>query len=162
MASWFLLYGTLLDRDRNPVAAALHARLEPGKAATVPGRLYAIPDAATDADAWYPALIPGEPGSVRGRLHAASPAFTPADLAQLDRYEDFTPEDAVRSEYVRRLLPVTLTQTGDSPDPANRAAVFAFVYCYNRPLPAAAVAIPGGDFGAWRRETGARAYGSTA
>lgn len=154
MGATFFFYGTLLNRPGNPVAAALHQRLEPGRAGSLPGALYAIPDAA----GWYPALVPGGPGRVRGQLHAASRAFSPADLALMDEYEDFDPANLAGSDYVRRLVPVTC----DAPGGSDRADESAFVYCYNRPPPAAAIAIPSGDFLAWLHETGVRAYGAPA
>ena len=154
MGLTFFFYGTLLDRPGNPVAAALHQRLGPGRAGSLPGALYAIPDAA----GWYPALVPDGPGRVRGQIHAAGPAFSAADLALMDRYEGFDPANLAESDYVRRLVPVTC----DGPGESDRADAPAFVYCYNRPLPTAAMAIPSGDFLAWLRETGVRAYGSPA
>jgi len=161
----FFFYGTLLDRHGNPIAAALHQRLEPGVAAALPGQLHAIPDPG----GWYPALIPGGPGLVLGQLHAAGARFSAQDLALMDGYEDYRPHDPAGSDYVRRCLPVwpvapngtTHGTTGESGESA-RSAIEAFVYCYNRPLPADARAIPDGDFAAWLSATGACAYGSAA
>ena len=46
-------YGTLVAGNPNPVAAAIHAALEPLGPARTSGALYAIPDPA----GWFPAKM---------------------------------------------------------------------------------------------------------
>ncbi|MBC2670857.1 gamma-glutamylcyclotransferase family protein [Novosphingobium piscinae] len=146
----FFFYGTLRDSDpSHPVARALHRKLHPGVAASVSGRLHALPDPA----GWYPALTEGAGDErVIGRLCAARAGFGPADLARIDAYEDCRVDDPAGSTYLR--LPMAVRVAG-RPDP-----VTAQVYRFNRPLPPEAVPIPHGDFGAWLVARGGRAYGT--
>lgn len=136
----FFFYGTLMAGSGHPVARALHARLLPLGGATVPGALFAIPDPL----GWYPALLPGD-GLVHGMLHASGPDFAAEDLAAIDAFEDFDPADPSGSLYCRVALPVR---------PAQGQSATAQVYRYNRPLPAGALPIPGGDFAAFARTRG--------
>ncbi|HMO69548.1 MAG TPA: gamma-glutamylcyclotransferase, partial [Novosphingobium sp.] len=92
----FFFYGTLMAASGHPLARALHTRLHPLGPATVPGALFAIPDAA----GWYPALLPGD-GLVHGTLHAAGPDFAATDLAAIDGFEDFDSADPAASLYCR-------------------------------------------------------------
>ena len=133
----FFFYGTLIAGSGNAVAERAHAQLSPGGAARASGRLYAIPD----RQGWYPALVGGE-GVVSGFLYEALAGFGEADLAALDRWEgaDYRrAEIAVRQEDGREIT--------------------AQAYLWDGPLPAAAEAIPGGDFGYFLRLRGARAFG---
>lgn len=137
------LYGTLRDPAANPVAAALHGLLEPGRPAWVGGALHAIPDPA----GWYPALLPGIGGGrVHGVVCACTARFTPADLARLDAYEDCRSDDPAGSEYRRGRVTAHLAPAGQR--------VEATAYCYGQPLPAGAVFLPDGDFAAWLAATG--------
>ncbi len=130
-------YG-VLDRElAKGRAAELIAPLDEGRRASVRGTLYAL---RGGDGGWYPILLPGaDAGQVHGMLHDASGVDWPA----MDAFEDARgrPDD----EYARRELAVTL---GDGP------VTSAFAYCYVRELPADAEPVPGGDFGAWLRDTG--------
>lgn len=136
----FFFYGTLLDGSDNPVAQAIHALLEPVGPTAVRGTLYAIPDAL----GWFPALVAGD-GTAHGKLYAARSGFTPADLARMDGYEDFDPADPAASLYVRQELEL-----------AGGAA--AQVYIWNRPIPAGAELIAGGDFRHWLASRGMQQF----
>jgi Gamma-glutamyl cyclotransferase, AIG2-like len=82
-----------------------------------------------------------------GMVYAAGLDFTPADLARIDAYEDFDPDDPAASLYLRRA--VTLSD-GSS----------AQAYAWNGPLPPGARAINHGDFRHWLAEEGARGFGA--
>lgn len=144
------LYGTLLAARTNATARALHGALGPGTMAWTPGLLHAIPD----PDGWYPALVPvpADRGVVvHGVLHRTTAAFDATMLANVDAYEDFDPQAPATSTYLRRALAVTpLGQT---------TPVKAQAYCYNRPLPPAAVPIPAGDFIRWLTDRGEPGFG---
>lgn len=132
----FFFYGTLQAGSGNPVAQAIHQRLEPVGPASLPGRLYAVPDAA----GWFPAMLEGV-GTVHGQVYRAGPEFTPDDLAAMDRYEDFHPSRPGESLYLSRSMAL--------PDGAP-----VQVYCFNQPLPDGSIPIPGGDFKAWLTQAG--------
>src|SRR4051812_8847921 len=89
LAARFFFYGTLLAGSANPVAQAVHDRLRPMGAASLTGRLFAIPDGG----GWYPALVQGN-GTVRGAVYEALAGFAAENLAALDHYEG--------AEYERR------------------------------------------------------------
>ena len=59
-------YGTLVAGNPNPVAAAIHAALEPMGPASAAGMLHAIPDPA----GWFPALVLND-GPVAARVSGA-------------------------------------------------------------------------------------------
>ncbi len=145
-AHWFF-YGTLIAGNPNPVAAAIHAALEPIGPAWTMGALYAIPDPA----GWFPALVAGD-GEVSGALYRARPEFDAGLLARMDAYEDFDPADRAGSLYRREWIAV---RTDDGAD------VQAAVYLWNRALPAGAEQIGGGHFGQWLAQTGNRVFGAT-
>lgn len=132
----FFFYGTLLDGSDNPVAQAIHALLEPVGPAAVRGTLYAIPDAL----GWFPALVAGD-GAAHGKCYAARSTFTSADLARMDGYEDFDPANPAASLYVRQKLELS-------------GGGVAQVYIWNRPIPAGAELIAGGDFRHWLASRG--------
>ena len=144
MARCFFFYGTLMAGGGNAVAKAAHAKLGAGRAGTVAGRLYAI----ADPQGWYPALLPGA-GRVAGFVYAAGPEFGADDLAALDGYELFYPDDPAGSEYRRGEVAVTL---------ADGAEASAEAYLYARALPEGAVLIEGGNFAAFLAETGAKPF----
>ena len=130
-------YGVLNRELAKGRAAELIAPLDEGRRATVRGTLYGLrgPDGG-----WYPILLPdAEGGTVHGMLHDASGVDWPA----MDDFEDA--HDGPDAKYARRELAVML---GDG------TATSGFAYCYVRDLPDDAEPIPGGDFGAWLRETG--------
>ncbi|WP_338468052.1 gamma-glutamylcyclotransferase family protein [Novosphingobium sp. ZN18A2] len=135
----FFFYGTLLAGSDNPVAAQIHARLQPAGMASVKGALWAIPDPL----GWFPALVADEgAGAVRGMIYEARATFDAADLARMDAYEDCDPAHADASLYLRRAFAVM-------PEVASGSRGEAQVYVWNRPVPDGARAIPGGDFRAW-------------
>ena len=138
------LYGTLIDGSDNPMARAVHRLLIPLGPATVRGSLFAVPD----PQGWFPALIAGD-GLVHGRLYEATDSLSPEELARLDVYEEFDPQDQAASLYVRVALPVT-DETG--------AARTAEVYRYNRSLPTGSCAIASGDFRDWIVTRGETAF----
>lgn len=141
------LYGTL-QQGMDPMAERLHRVLRHGQPATVRGWLYALPDPA----GWYPALVPDDAGGpVCGTLHAPAAGFTPADLAALDAYEGYRPEDPAGSDYGRR--PMVVAGAGGTPCPAQ-------AWCRQAPLPAATVPIAEGRFAAWLARTCGRAFGA--
>ena len=139
----FFFYGTLMDGSDNPVARALHRLIRPLGPATAAGSLHAIPD----EKGWFPALLPGS-GPVHGALYAARDHFGPDDLARIDAYEDFWPDNPERSLYIRATIPV---QHGED-------RVSAEAYLFHQPLPAGSLAIVGGSFRDWLREKGAAAF----
>ena len=141
----FFFYGTLIAGSGNRAAEAAHARLRDLGPAFTRGRLHAI----ADPQGWYPALLTGN-DVVAGRLYEAVPAFGEDDLAQLDAWEDCDPADPEASLYLREMLAVT----------GAAGTCQAQAYRYNRPLPADAPAIAGGDFAAWLIEHGAAAFGT--
>jgi len=140
----FFFYGTLIAGSGNSAEQEAHARLRLVGQASVNGALWAIPD----ADGWYPALVPG-PGRVHGVLYAAADGFGPEDLARLDAWEDFRPENPAESLYVR-----VEVQAFD----AAGASFSAQAYCFQQPLPERARAIADGDFPAWLTAHGYSAY----
>ena len=145
-------YGTLVAGNPNPVAAAIHAALEPLGPARTSGALYAIADPA----GWFPALVAGDDeaisGAVSGVLYRAGGGFDPDLLARMDAYEDFDPADPAGSLY-RRVSITVRTQDG--------ADVAAAAYRWNRALPPGAEPIGGGHFGQWLAQTGNRVFGAT-
>lgn len=141
----FFFYGTLLPGSCNAVAVAVHRKLTRGIPALARGYLRAVPDPA----GWYPAFRADPAGEqVRGMLHTAMPDFTPADLAALDSYENFQPDDHPGSEYLRHEITVS---TGDGHH-------LAYAYLYRDPLPDGTLPVPGGDFRAFLARTGLTEY----
>ena len=140
----FFFYGTLVAGSGNPVAQAAHARLCPIGRASVLGTLWGIPDPA----GWYPALISGR-GQVHGMLYAVGEGFGPDDLARLDDWEDYRPDQPAESLYLREEMQVTI---------AGGAGMPAQAYRFNQPLPDGALAISDGDFRAWLSANGYGAY----
>ncbi|MET0250573.1 MAG: gamma-glutamylcyclotransferase family protein [Novosphingobium sp.] len=138
-------YGTLGEGMDNPVITPMRPKLGPPQAAFVHGVLYALPD----RDGWYPGLLADARGApVRGVLYQPGETFTAADLAALDSYEAFDPQDEGASEYVRRLVDVT-TASGEE--------VTAHAYLYNRPLPQGARRIEQDSFAGFLAAGGLRA-----
>src|SRR5579864_2305926 len=78
----FFFYGTLIDASDTPMARWLRPRLLGVGAASLAGRLVAIPS----PDGWYPALLRAGP---RQRVHGTccTLAFSRPELSRLDRYE---------------------------------------------------------------------------
>ncbi len=133
-------YGTLLDGSDNAMAREVHRLVNRLGAATVRGKLFAVPD----PQGWFPALIAGE-GAVHGGLYEATSALSPAQLARLDAYEEYDPRNPAGSLYLRAAMQVT---------DAKGAAVMAEIYLYNQPLPPGSCAIPSGDFRQWIAASG--------
>ena len=134
----FFFYGTLIAGSGNAVAGRVHSRLSAGVAAWARGGLYAIPD----RQGWYPALVGCGVGEVSGFLYEALAGFGEADLAALDHWEG--------AEYHRAEIVVRQ---------ADGREITAQAYLWDGPLPADAEAIPGGDFGDFLRQRGAKAFG---
>ena len=140
-------YGTLVAGNPNPVAAAIHAALEPMGPARTSGALFAIPDPA----GWFPALVAGD-SEVSGVLYRAGAGFDAELLARMDAYEDFDPADPAGSLYPREGI-VVRTEDG--------AKVPAAAYLWNRALPEGAECVIGGNFAQWLAETGNPVFGAT-
>lgn len=133
----FFFYGTLLAKQDNSVARALHALLGPGIAATADMGMVAIPDAR----GWYPALVPELPGLSHGFVHDSMPAFSARDLARADRYEG--------QQYKRVKIMVA----------AAGGSLSVQAYLWFAAIPDGAIAIPTGRFTDFLAE-GRRAFGS--
>ena len=140
-------YGTLMEAGGNRVAAAAHTRLGRIGAATARGRLYAI----ADRRGWYPALMPGS-DEVFGVVYEALPSFGDSDLARIDAYEGYDPQQLAASLY--RRAAINLDMIGIDAARREQAPSAAMAYLYNRTLPADAPVIPGGNFEQWLRQTG--------
>ena len=78
-------------------------------------------------------------------LYAARSRFSAADLARIDAYEDYDPDNPESSLYLRRSIP--LADGGE-----------AQAYVWNRPLPDGARQIGHGDFRRWLAEQGLRQF----
>ena len=142
----FLFYGTLIADRTPPALREIHRRLVPLGVASVPGRLFAIPD----QQGWYPALLQGV-GTVHGQLYATAPDFSQDDLAALDEYENSDPARPDHSDYLRESI-MALDRAGITHG--------AQIYRWCRPLPSGARAIPGGHFADWLAENGLSAWGA--
>jgi gamma-glutamylcyclotransferase (GGCT)/AIG2-like uncharacterized protein YtfP len=147
MPTHLFFYGTLVAGNPNPVAAAIHAALEPVGPARTRGVLVAIPDPA----GWFPALVAGE-GVAHGALYRAGAGFDRALLARMDAYEAFDPAEPADSLYRREAIMVQC-EVG--------AAVDAAAYLWNGALPAGALQIAGGHFGQWLAQTGNPVFRAT-
>ena len=143
----FFFYGTLVAGNPNPIAAEIHAALEPLGPARVAGALYAIPDPA----GWFPALVVGEDATL-GALYRAGPRFNAALLARMDAYEDCDPADPAGSLYRRDTIVAKLS---------HGAEVAAAAYWWNRTMPPGAQRIAGGDFAAWLAGSGNPVFRAT-
>jgi len=147
----FFFYGTLLAGSDNPAATHLHARLTPLGPARARGALYAI----ADPQGWFPAMVehaPGQDEAVHGMIYETAPGFGPEDLVLMDSYEDCDPLAPEASLYLRREIAVTM---------ADGSALNAQAYVWNRPLPADARRIDGGDFRCWLSDQGLTAFGGS-
>lgn len=132
------VYGVLIRELARGRAAELIAGLDEGRPASVRGRLFALARAGDGG--WYPILLPDpDGGEVRGVLHDARKV----DWAALDAFEDA--HGGPDAEYARAEIEVVFD---------DGLRTHAFAYCYARTVPEDAEPIPGGDFGAWLRETG--------
>ncbi|WP_066555610.1 gamma-glutamylcyclotransferase family protein [Croceicoccus bisphenolivorans] len=123
------LYGTLMGEADTAMSRFVRERTLSVETATVPGVIYAVPSPS----GWYPALLRG-PGRVRGVV--ADCTLERRDLMRLDRYEG--------TEYRRKAM---RARTAD-------ATLVAQAWIWRGPLPAAAVAIPDGDFLRWLESGG--------
>jgi gamma-glutamylcyclotransferase (GGCT)/AIG2-like uncharacterized protein YtfP len=111
------VYGTLMRGFDHPMARLLAANADFLGAAQCRGRLYRVPD--------YPALVLSDDPAdiVHGELFRLRKPD--ALLREFDMYEACGEEFAQPTEYVRRMLPVTL---GDG------TASEAWTYVYNWPV----------------------------
>ena len=141
----FFFYGTLLDGSDNAIAAWVHEKLRAIGPASVEGLLEAV----GDPEGWYPALLAGD-GTVHGRLYETVEGFGEADLARLDAYENYDPDQPDTSLYLRET--VVATNSDGSVSEAQ-------AYRFNLPLPEGSRPIDGGDFRSWLEEQGLRAFG---
>jgi hypothetical protein len=136
-------YGVLRPDLASGRMAQIVALLGDPRPATVPGRLYAVPDPRGH----YPVMIAGRRDEqVRGIVMSPGTGFGPRELAELDAFEGFDPAAPERSDYVRRATVATI---------AGGATVEADAYWWNRAPSADLVAIPQGDFNRYLAESGA-------
>ena len=142
MVQHLFFYGVLIGEVAPPRVRQLLAGIGPGQPATVPGRLYAIPDPRGA----YPVMLPGA-GIVHGRLHEAGSV----DLAGLDAFEGVDPHDPLAGEYRRVAVMARL---------ADGREVAAQAYLWNREVTAALVPLPAGDFARWLAGSGHAPFGS--
>ena len=143
----FFFYGTLAQHADNALSRFLTSKIARKVPASVPGRLFAI----LSRDGAYPALVEGaiEGPMVLGTVYEMKETFTAEDLARLDAYEEYLPDAPERSLYLRAERQVRL-MSGE--------IVPAETYLYNKPIPRTAPLIPKGDFWAWVRRSGGRAF----
>ncbi len=118
MADEIFVYGTLHpDRAPQEIAQAVRS-LRPIGQGTICGRLYNFGD--------YPGVVLDQ---TAGQLVPGSVYALPADtgvLAELDRYEEFEPDNVEHSLFVRAKTTVTFA------DGQQRQC---WVYVYNKPVP---------------------------
>jgi gamma-glutamylcyclotransferase (GGCT)/AIG2-like uncharacterized protein YtfP len=116
MAERLFVYGTLHPQRAPREIASLVRSFIPAGRGHVRGRLYDHGD--------YPALILDDTASpVPGEVFLIPAA--PSSLAELDAYEEFFPGDPAASLFVRKKVPVTLTDGTQLP---------CWIYLYNQPL----------------------------
>ena len=131
-------YGTLQPEASTRMGRWIERRLVSAEPACVPGRIFAV----RGGDGWFPVLVAARtPQRVRGLLCTVD--LGAGECALLDRYEG--------GEY-RRVALRALTDRG--------ARQVAQIYRWRIPLPAAARAIPSGDFLAWLRDERLSAFSS--
>lgn len=129
------VYGTLMAATDTPMARWLAPRLGRCCAATVAGRLIAVPARS----GFYPALLPAS-GIRRVYGVVCEAALAPHDWRKLDLYEG--------GEY--RRVPVIVLSAG--------IWLRAQTYRWAAPVPPAACNIAGGDFRQWLGESQQPAY----
>jgi len=125
------VYGTLMHGERNhPYYCGDALTIEP---ATTQGELY-------DLSAGFPAMVEAEDGIV----HGESMTFPDLDatLAEMDILESYRPHAPERSLYLRRVQPITLTETGE--------IVLAYCYVWQGQIPSNAVRVQSGR---WSRSS---------
>ncbi|KHK92352.1 gamma-glutamylcyclotransferase family protein [Novosphingobium malaysiense] len=130
------VYGTLQPQAATRMGDWIAQRLVRCEPASAPGRLFAV----RGGNGWFPALIPPS-GQARVSGTLCWLDLEPGDLALLDRYEG--------REYRRVASPV---RTASGLSEAGQ------LYLWRIALPDEAEAIAGGDFLAWLRRTGRRAF----
>jgi gamma-glutamylcyclotransferase (GGCT)/AIG2-like uncharacterized protein YtfP len=134
----FFFYGTLQDRSLSETARAVLPHLERVGTGSVEGRLIAI----QGENFIYPALVrDAGTARVRGTYFRMGPEFSEADLAALDAYEDFDPQQPDSSDYVRESVRLLLDDGGE---------ILAWVYVWRGDAPPSSESIPSGDFLAYR------------
>ena len=122
---YIFFYGTLMRGFELRRRLAIDALLQYVGRGTARGALFDLGP--------YPAVIRAA-GTVRGEVYAVTdPA---ALLPRVDAVECYLPGDPARSEYIRMPAPVAVD---------GAAERTAWIYCYARPLGAAAW-IPSGDY----------------
>ena len=121
------VYGTLRRGEKNH-RTYLAGRYRSWAPATLSGRLFFEPEQG------YPYLLPGTE-TVHGELYELDPATAPATLQQLDLLEDYDPQHAAASLYLRRRATARL---------ADGKGVRVWVYYWNGAEIGRPVA--GGDF----------------
>ena len=125
------VYGTLMHGERNhPYYCGDALTIEP---ATTQGLLH-------DLSASFPAMVVAADGVVHGE--AMTFPDLDATLAELDTLEGYRPHAPDRSLYLRRVQPVTLTETGE--------IVLAHCYVWQGEIPASAVRVQSGR---WSRQS---------
>ena len=128
---YLFVYGTLQPAADTAMGRWVAERSEWVAPASAPGRIVAI----ASAKGWYPAMLSGRADErCSGTLVRVSPA--PGERALLDRYEG--------REFRRGVLRVRTQEGG---------VYAAGVYLWRGNPPAGAVAVRGGDFLVWLRQT---------
>lgn len=141
-------YGTLQPHAATPAARWLARRLVASRPASVPGRLYAIPD----RDGWYPAALPARSAArIRGTVCLVR--LTRADRLWLDRYEG---RDYRR---VTCRVPAVGEEGAGAGTGTGARRGRATIYLWRAPLPPGARPLRGGSFLDWLRDNRCKAYG---
>ncbi|GAA4446393.1 gamma-glutamylcyclotransferase [Nibrella saemangeumensis] len=109
------VYGTLMQRARNPFAEQLHRQSTYLGRVWLPGRLYRV--------GWFPGAISDPSGTNRVWGEICQLHHPARMLAILDDYEDTADSGSGVGLFVRRLLPLT----------ALRRTLPCWVYLYNGP-----------------------------
>ena len=110
------VYGTLLSGERN-FNHYLAGRVAAIEAASLDGRLFLYPPGG------YPFILAGK-GRVQGELIHIRPDAWSRVIRDLDRLEDYQPEDEAAGWYLRRRA---------TAERADGTAVACWTYYWNRP-----------------------------
>lgn len=144
--SVFFFYGTLMQGLRPAIPNIDFNNFVGIGPATIAGRLYAI----ETPDGCYPALVLDTDNDARVHGYCfRNDRLTPDDVAALDRYELYDPNNLAESEY-RRIEASVHLDSGSN--------LVASLYAYNVALPDDARLIANGNFADFLRRTGQKPY----
>jgi hypothetical protein len=148
MRQKFFFYGTLGHEMVGETARSVHQKLAHVGSGYVIGKLFTI----AHSEGYYPAFVQDVDGyEVTGNVYEANPDFTKIDLDALDEYEEYHPKDLGKSEYLRKVVAVNLSEN---------ETVDANIYLYNQALPPTTVEIPSGSFATFIKEGDFKAFGT--